>query len=312
VTDFDESVRRAGAATRSGGGARILDRGYRPYTGPRTGLRGAVLTVVLNTVQRVLGIRRSVWAKVLPVLMVLVSYIPAIVFIGIVALSPDKGIRQRGFGQLEQLLPTYGSYFGFIVSAIVLFVAFVAPEALCTDRRTGMLGLYLASPLRRDSYLAAKALAVGSVLCMVTIGPPLLLLVAYVLQGTGPDGPVAIAVAALRIAVSGVAIAAFYTALSLAVSSLTDRKAFATAGLILTFLVSAAVSGVLIGALHFRDSVLALNLIVLPLAFVEKVHGESRNFPGVSSGVAIAALFAWTALFAVIVRTRYQRYQITR
>ena len=32
---------------------------------------------------------------------------------------------------------------------VLVFTAFVAPEILCTDRRSGMLGLYLASPLRR-------------------------------------------------------------------------------------------------------------------------------------------------------------------
>ncbi len=294
------------------GDARILDRGYRRYDGPRTGLRGAVRTVVLSTVQRVLGIRRSVWAKVLPVMMILVAYIPAVVFIGIVALTPNQGLRRNSFGQLEQLLPTYGSYFGYIASAIVLFVAFVAPEAMCTDRRTGMLGLYLASPLRRDTYLGAKALAVGGVLCAVTIGPPLLLLVAYVLQGTGPAGPVAVVVAILRILVSGLAMGAFFTSMSLAASSLTDRKAFATAGLILAFLVSYAVSGVLISALGATQDAIGLNLILLPLAFVEKVHGEARSFQDMSAATAYLATTAWTVLFTVVARSRYQRFQVTR
>lgn len=292
--------------------ARIVDRGYRRYGGVRTGLRGAMRTVALNTVQRVLGIRRSVWAKVLPVLMILVAYIPAIVFIGIVALTPNQGLRRGSFGELDQLLPTYGSYFSYIVSAIVLFVAFVAPEALCTDRRTGMLGLYLASPLRRDSYLVAKALAVVSVLCAVTIGPPLLLLLAYILQGTGPAGPTQVALTLVRIVGSGVAIGAFYTALSLAVASLTDRKAFATAGLILMFLVSSAASGVLISALGAGQDATALNLVLLPLAFVEKVHGEAKSFQDMSSAAAIGALLGWTLLFGIIVRFRYQRYQVTR
>ena len=51
-----------------------------------------------------------------------------------------------------------------------------------------MLGIYLASPLNRDTYLLAKGLAVAATLSIVCIGPPLLMLVANVLQSQGPTG----------------------------------------------------------------------------------------------------------------------------
>ena len=91
--------------------------------------------------------RRS---KILPVLAALLAYVPAIVFVGLAALLPRTTFLEN------DLLPTYAEYYGFITSAIVVFVAFVAPEVLCTDRRTGMLGLYLASPLTRYTYLAGQ------------------------------------------------------------------------------------------------------------------------------------------------------------
>ena len=93
-----------------------------------------------HAIQRVLGIKRPAWAKVLPVVAIAIAYIPAIVFVGIVALTPDDPT-------VQQHIPTYGQYYAYIISAIALFVAIVAPEVLCPDRRTGMLGLYLASPL---------------------------------------------------------------------------------------------------------------------------------------------------------------------
>ena len=71
------------------------------------------------------------------------------------------------------------------------------------------------------------------------------MMIAFSVQGHGPVGPGDIALTALRIFGAGAAITIFYTAMSLGISSLTDRKAFASAGIILALLVTAAVSGAL-------------------------------------------------------------------
>jgi ABC-2 type transport system permease protein len=256
-------------------------------------------------VQRALGLRRSPWAKVLPVLTIVISYLPAVVFVGIVSLIPERELT-------DVALPEYGEYFLFIQSAVILFVAFVGPELLCSDRRSGMLGLYLASPLTRDTYLAAKAIATALVLAFVTIGPPLLMLIAFIIQGQGPDGPAAVAATVGRIAGAGLAITVLFTAVSLGISSLTDRKAFATAGLILVFLVSSAVTGVLVGALEAPDGFLVLDLFTVPFALVVRIHGERDAFEGVSLGAAVLGCLAWTVLGAAVARLRYQRLQVTR
>ncbi|HXH55810.1 hypothetical protein [Iamia sp.] len=286
--------------------ARIVDRGYRAYAGPRSGGRGAVVTVWRQSVQRALGLRRSPWAKILPVVSVAISYVPAIVFIGLVALVPTDELTDI------DPLPTYGEYFPFIQAAITLFVAFVGPEVLCTDRRTGMLGIYLASPLTRDTYLSAKAAATFTVLSLVTVGPPLLMLVAYMLQGVGPDGPAGVAATFARIVVAGAALSLLYTAVSMGVSALTDRKAFATAALLLLVVVSSLFMAVFIEAAELPGSLYALSLINGPFNLVQLIHGEEPLVTDLTLPAAIAGVAAWTLLGAAVCRTRYQRLQVTR
>lgn len=285
--------------------ARIVDRGYRAYAGPRSGGRGAVVTVWRQSVQRALGLRRSPWAKVLPIASVAISYVPAIVFIGLVALVPTDELTTIA-------LPTYGQYFPFIQAAITLFVAFVGPEVLCTDRRTGMLGIYLASPLTRDTYLSAKAAATFTVLSLVTVGPPLLMLVAYMLQGVGPDGPAGVAATFARIVVAGAALSLLYTAVSMGVSALTDRKAFATAALLLLIVVSSLFMAVFIEAAELPESLYALSLINGPFNLVQLIHGEEPLVTDLTLPAAIAGAAAWTVLGAAVCRARYQRLQVTR
>lgn len=287
------------------GQARILDRGYRRYAGPRGRIGSAIWSLVVHSVQRALGLRRSAWAKVLPVAGVLIAYLPAIVFVGGVALIPFDDLP-TGF------LPSYGDYYGYVIAAIMVFVALVAPEVLCTDRRTGMLGVYLSSPLDRDTYLLAKASAVGGVIALVCLGPPLLMLVANVLQSQGPDGIGDIALTFVRVMAAGIVLTLLYTGVTLGAASLTDRKSVASAGIILLFLVSIMITGSF-SETGASDNAYAGSITLLSLELATRIHGESGDvMPGASSTVVWGAWFAWTALGFALARYNLQRLPVTR
>ena len=65
-------------------------------------------------VQRVMGLRRPARYKILPMLSAVIAYVPAIVFVGLAALIKDDRVR-------DDFLPTYGQYYGFIISALIVF-----------------------------------------------------------------------------------------------------------------------------------------------------------------------------------------------
>ena len=292
---------------RIGAEARILERGYRRYTGTRQGQAHAVRSVIAHTLRRILGLRRPTRAKVLPFLSIVFAYVPAIVFVGIISLFARFG----GRSQARQIIPEYSEYYGFIISAIVLFVAFVAPEALCPDRRSRVLSLYLASPLTRMTYLLAKASAVAIVLAAVTVGPPLLLLIGLMMQSAGPDGPLEVLKVVIRILESGLMLAALYTAISMAIASLTDRRAVAAAATLFVLIGSAIVSATLVEGLGATPNLRALDLTGGPLALVTVVYGEG-DVAGVDTWLLAGAVAAWTAGAAAIAVVRYRKLQVTR
>jgi ABC-2 type transport system permease protein len=300
---------------RLGADARIVDRSYRPYDGPRGGVGASIRATAKHAVQRSLGIKRTIWQKVLPIISVGIAYVPAIVFIGIAALNTTEA-------RLDDVLPTYAEYYGFVTAAIMIFTSFVAPEVLCTDRRTGMLGLYLASPLDRNTYLLSKAAAVGFVLAIVTTGPLLLMLIAYTIIGDGPGNVGDWIVALVRILLSGLAISALHTTLSLAVSSFTSRRAAASATIILLLFASS----ILVGALTDVDegagwspNLIVFDLFSLPFTLVFHIFGQGTDlgdandpFRQVSTAVIVLANVGWVVLFSVITWWRYRKITVTR
>jgi ABC-2 type transport system permease protein len=294
----------------SGPDARIYDVGYRSYDGPRNAPAWALVTVWRHTVQRVLGLRRSARHKVLPALALVIAFVPALVFVGIAAFLPVDPI-------LEDILPSYGEYVGTIATALVLFASFVAPEALCTDRRTGMLDLYLAGPLDVSRYLAAKWGAVLSVMLTMTVGPQLFILVAFTVEGAGPslgDTPLLLA----RIVASGIGVALFYTAVSMGIASLTTRKAVAGVATVLLLLVSSIGVAAAVESGGAPDE-LALLTPAVAEEFAWRVFDDVRGpldvdqpIERVSSELVVAGLAGWILLGAAVCWLSYRRQGATR
>jgi ABC-2 type transport system permease protein len=245
------------------------------------------------------------------VLTILLAYVPAVVFIGMVALF-------KSFVLDQDVLPSYAGYYGFITAAILVFSAFVTPELLCPDRRSGLLGMYLASPLDRNTYLLAKAAAVFAILSLVTIGPLLLLLLSYTILGQGPDSPLDWLATLGRIIAGGMCIGGLHTTLSLAISSSTTRKAAASAVIILT----------LVGSLILVQNVVfetdhsiyyeLFDFFRLPFLSVARIFGEATDdteldrLNDLPAALTIGVNVAWTFVFATFVWWRYRRIAVTK
>src|SRR3984957_19768859 len=301
----------------SDGGARIFEPGYRPYRGVRLGVSHSVWALARHTAERMLGLKRPARYKVLPFASVIIAYLPAIAFIGILALIPNGRVR------LPNLIPGPGRYYGFITAAIILFAALVVPEALCPDKRSRLLGIYLSSPLNRSTYLLAKAIAVVGVLLLVTLGPPLLLLVGLALQNDGPRSFGEFMGTLGQILATGVALSLMFGALSLAIPSLTDRRAFASAGSLLLILGSTAITNVIVFGLGGPKNVLALSLSRLPFELALRIFtlpglstattsgAGSTNTP-LSTGVVVAASVGITLVAAAITWWRVVGTEVTR
>src|SRR4051794_5392192 len=54
----------------------VFDRGYARYDGPRLGRRGAYGALVLYSIKRALGIKKSWTAKIIPILLYSAAFVP--------------------------------------------------------------------------------------------------------------------------------------------------------------------------------------------------------------------------------------------
>jgi ABC-2 type transport system permease protein len=286
------------------GGAHIVERGFQRYEGERAGIGQAIRSVAWQSMRATLGIGRPARHKIFPVIAVAIAYVPAIVFVGLSVLVGDVLDPNE--------IADYASYYGFITAAILLFAGLVAPEVLVSDRRNGMLAMYLSTPLHRGTYLAAKAIAVTVTLALVTLGPPLLMLIGYTFDNVGPDGFGNWMIVLLRIFVSSFAVSGALTAISMAASSITDRRAFASIGVVLIALATPAVATALTEGADLSPNWRLIDMFSMPFELVYRVFGERGNFAELSTlNVALVNL-VWIVGGLAVVAWRYSRLVIAR
>jgi ABC-2 type transport system permease protein len=293
----------------AGQGGAVYDRGYRPYEGRRGGRGAATFALYKASIRRALGIRRSWRQKVAPFVLLGIVTIPAIVNVGVGYVTRDRLLSER----IDII--TYREYVG-VSSALLLFVALVAPDVICPDRRQHVLPLMFARPLTGVDYVIAKVGAIATILFAFSFLPQVVLFVGNMLVSDGAldyfkghldilwKVPVAVGLLALYYAVIGVAIA-----------SLTDRRIVAGAAVIGLFLVTSIASGIFVGADYEFEggspaallNVLALPLYLRDLVFLGRVDASSE-LNGVHNGglLAVCAYIVVLCTGVVVLLRRYR------
>jgi ABC-2 type transport system permease protein len=290
----------------TGQDARLYDLGYRSYDGPRERPARAILTLAEFTARRVLGLGRGGRHKVLPAITLVIAFLPALFSVAFAVFVSDV---------VAEDLVSYGDYMFFLGSALALFAALVAPEALCPDRRTGMLGLYLAGPLDRTRYLVAKGAGVLGVMLLITLGPLLFMLLAFVLAGLGPSASETPGLL-LRIFTAGVTTALLYAAMSMAVSSFTTRRAAAAVGVVLLLFVPASVVRAAIESAGAPDELDLLSFPFVASNLAYRIFGEtpedSEPVAELSTWLVAGGVGAAILAGALICWLRYRRLEAFR
>jgi ABC-2 type transport system permease protein len=217
----------------------VYDRGYRPYDGPRLGRVGILRALWVASMRRALGLRRSWRQKLLPWLLLAIVSVPAMVQVGVAYLTRDNP-------QFDIEFITYREYVG-VSTALLLFVAITAPDIICPDRRQRVLPLILSRPLTGTGYALAKLAAIVTIVFAFGVIPQLVLFIGQMLVSKSGSLTYARANAEVlwQVPVAVAALAVYYAAIGVAVSSLTTRRIAAAAIFIGLMLVSGAVAGIL-------------------------------------------------------------------
>jgi ABC-2 type transport system permease protein len=289
----------------------IYDLGYRGYDGPRLGRRHAVATLVRESLRTTFGIGRGGRAKIIPFGLAFLALLPALVAVAVAGLRSQIPLGDgAGGGDLSPV--RYDTYYGLVAQLLFMFAAAQAPELLGRDLRYSFVSLIFARALRRTDYVAARAAALALAIAAIQLVPQALIFAGRVLASADvvaaagddlPSLPPVLVQAALA--------AVLLAALALAVASFSARRSYATAAIIVAFILPPLVSGLLRG-LAGSPSAARLIGLVSPSDLLQSTNDWLFGLGGptrVTGGgpAAAAAVVAITLVALAVLALRYRR-----
>ena len=233
----------------------IYDLGYQRYGGQRLGRDNAIANLIRYSFRAAFGIGRGPKARLLPMLVTTVVFLPAIVTVAIASATSRPEVVN------------YAGQLNFTAFLLALFVAVQAPELVVTDKQQGVLSLYLSRPLTATDYAMSKMFAMTGAMLVITLGPQLFMFMGKILLSATPWTIFKSEYPQLGPIIGGTMMTAiFIAAIGLSLSSLSSKRANATASVIAMFLVLPAaaqiVRGVATGAVR-KYALLANPILVI-------------------------------------------------
>jgi ABC-2 type transport system permease protein len=299
------------ATTASSATGSIFDLGYRGYDGPRLGRRHAIYALFVYSLRSAYGIGRSGRAKIVPIGLAILATLPAVISIAVRAFAAQAGAGQ----EVERIDPIrYSSYYGFISTIVMLFVAAQAPELLGRDQRYHVLSLYFSRALLRIDYVVAKAAAFATAILILILIPQAVIFVGLVISNADVVAAVGDNIASIPpVLVVAATIAGLLGSIGLAISAFTPRRAYATATSMAVFIVPGVVAQLV---LHSTAGGLTRYIVLAaPGSVIDGVNaflfGTRPEAEEVVKADLAGALYLAVAIAAavVLVGTLVRRYQ---
>lgn len=280
----------------------VFDLGYQRYTGTREGRQRARMAIFQDGIRISLGMGRSASQKVLPWLFIIIAIGPAAMIVIVAAFASQ-------FGDTGDVLGDFSNrgYYEFALIPLLAFAVAVGPALLCPDRRENVLTLYLVRPMTAFDYVSARTLAFLAVTTAVAFVPQVIIFSTLTMTSQSPDTYLAEHwLDVPRFVAAGLVISVFTTSLAMAASSLTDRRAVATAGALGFVLVLAAAAGLLHEVVGDADRY--VELLQLPptiMSLNNWIFGEPVGpLPGAAY---LGAVAGFVAVFVLVVWRKYGR-----
>ena len=289
--------------------AQIFEGGFRPYTGPRLAAGRCFNSLYGYSLGRLLGRKRRFRSKLPALISFFVAWIGAVGIIFWASLFAE-------FGDLH--FDNVREYYEWTGVGVVLFIVLSTPMLLNTDRRSGLLSLYLASPLSRRSYLNAQTSAILSLLVIMSLVPVLVLGIVYTTLGLGPGHAGDFFLFMLRTLAAALALAAAPTALAVAICGLVRRTGMAIVVVALCLLVPQGITSLLILEAGAAHEIAVLGPLQVSRALAGRAHGlaltvdSNATLDAVATWVVVVANLAWVALLSAVAHWRYARVEVER
>ncbi len=250
----------------------------------------------------------------MPIGLAILATLPAVVSIAVRAFAAQAGAA----AEVERINPIrYDSYYAYIPTIVMLFVAAQAPELLGRDQRYHVLSLYFSRALLRIDYAVAKGAAFATAILILILIPQAVIFVGLVISNADLVAALGDNLGSIPPVVAvATTIALLLGSIGLAISAFTPRRAYATAAIMAVFVVPGVVADIVLRATTgslTRYIVLASpgSLIDGVNAFLFGTKPQAREVVRANLAGALylaAAVVIAVVLIGALVR-RYQRIE---